>query len=130
MRILTVFTFVFVLLATNANARPAFLAESTAAGSALDAACKAVNMDCSYISRYGLIDLVYDATGKVMFDKASNPYTRNRAEDAEIAKTLTHYYIGTTEQNAKLARNIMANKHLFVNGKLTKAAAKKWKFVE
>ena len=91
-------------------------------------ACKAVAMDCSYNSRYDLIDKIYEASGQVMFDKQSNPYTKDRTDD--LPTNLPRYYIGTAEQNAKLARNILANKELFRDGKLTTTAAKKWKMVK
>ncbi len=118
-------TFVLIVLlvivarATEVQARPAFIAN-------IDNVCVVVQMDCSYTSRYDLIDLVYDATGKVMFNKESNPYTRGAKEDAEVIRMLKRprYYIGTAEQNAKLARNIMANEHLFVKGKLTVAGVR------
>lgn len=91
-------------------------------------ACRAVAMDCSYRSRNELLDEIFSATQKVLFDKRSNPYTRD-IKDTHLVHP-TRFYIGSEEQNAKLARNIMANKKLFVDGKITFQAAKRWKFVE
>ena len=91
-------------------------------------ACAEVQMSCTYNARYDLIDLTFKATGKVMFDKASNPYTKDMKN--EVPSELPRYYIGTLEQNARLARNILANKHLFVDGKLSLTVAKRWRFVK
>lgn len=100
-------------------------------GQTLQEACAEVKMDCSYNNRYDVIDTVFQASGQIMFDKSSNPYTRDMNE--ENFKEFTskpRFYIGTAEQNAKFTRNIIANKALFVDGKLTLAAAKKWKMVK
>jgi|GEM_PF-5930785 len=68
---------------------------------------------------------------QVMFDKQSNPYTRDVPDsDPEMNRKPPAFYIGTTEQNAKLARNILANKRLFKGGKLSPTVAKRWKLVK
>lgn len=72
-------------------------------------ACKLVHTACSYEERYNIIDWIYLKTGQVMFDKA---------------------YIGTAEQNAKLARNIVANRHLFNGGWLPIEAIARWRMVK
>ncbi len=96
----------------------------------INQACAEVRMNCSYNSRYALIDLTYQATGKVMFDKASNPYTKDMKDDSFLDQKPPRFYIGTLSQNEKLARNILANKQLFVDGKLSLTAAKHWQFVK
>ena len=91
--------------------------------------CAAIHMNCSYNSRYNVIDTIYRATGKALFDKASNPFTRDAKDGPELDTKPPRFYIGSLTQNQKLARNIAANKQLFVSGKLSPAAAKKWRFV-
>lgn len=97
--------------------------------SGLDTVCRTVRTSCDYNARYDLIDLVFRTTGQVLFDKESNPYTRNMVDDDGLGSDPPRFYIGTTEQNAKLARNISANKALFRNGILTDENAKKWEMV-
>ena len=100
-------------------------------GQSIKEACAEVKMDCSYNSRYDVIDTIYKSSGQIMFDKFSNPYTKDDKDDnwKEFTK-VPRFYIGTADQNARLARNILANKTLFVDGKLNLAAAKKWKIVK
>ena len=94
-------------------------------------ACAQVKMDCSYNSRYDIIDTIYQSSGQIMFDNFSNPYTKDDKDDNwKKFTSKPRFYVGTADQNAKLARNILANKALFVNGKLTTTAAKKWKIVK
>lgn len=107
-----------LLLSISANAQT----------NSIQDACKTVGMDCGYNSRHNLIDTVYKASGQVLFDKQSNPYTKDLKDN--ILTELPRYYIGTAEQNAKLARNILANRGLFQNGKLSPTTAKKWKTVK
>ena len=98
----------------------------------IQTSCAAVQMNCGYNSRYDLIDTIYRATHKALFDKASNPYTRTMkdSDSVEFKMEPPRFYIGTLEQNQKLARNILANQNLFVNGKISITNAKKWRFVD
>lgn len=107
-----------------------FATSLSAQTNSIQEACMVVGMDCGYNSRYDVIDTIYKASGQVMFDQKSNPYTREMSSaDVSYKLAVPRFYIGTSEQNAKLARNIVANKGLFKNGKLTNTAAKKWKLV-
>jgi hypothetical protein len=108
----------------------AFSLLSTAQAADINQACVEVRMSCTYDARYNLIDLTFKATGKVMFDKASNRYTRDMKDDSFFDQKPPRFYIGTREQNAKLARNILENKQLFINGRLSLMAAKQWRFVQ
>ena len=97
---------------------------------ALKESCAEVQMSCSYNDRYALIDMIYQATGKALFDKASNPYTRDEKDTSALDNMKPpRFYIGTATQNQKLARNILANKSLFAHGKVSLKDAKKWHFV-
>ncbi len=103
----------------------------SAQAATIQEACVEVQMNCGYNSRYDLIDTIYKATGKALFDRTSNPYTRDM-KDEEVRDMNTgfpRFYIGSGKQNQRLARNILANKQLFVNGRLSVANAKKWKFI-
>lgn len=102
----------------------------TAEAADINQVCAEVHMSCTYNARYDIIDTTFKATGKVMFDKASNPYTKDMKDDSFFDQKPPRFYIGTLEQNTKLARNILANKQLFVDGKLTATAAKRWRFVQ
>ncbi len=93
----------------------------------IDEACKAVRMDCSFSSRNDLIDTVYHATGIVMFDWLSSPYATTWHTPLPHEPP-PRYYVMSAPQNEKLARNILANKHLFErNGTLTFNKAKRWR---
>jgi hypothetical protein len=63
--------------------------------------------------------------GVIIFDGTLNPYGDDLPSEYEC-----YYYIGTAKQNAKFVRNIVANKHLFVEGRLRKDAGKNWVIVE
>ena len=102
---------------------------NTASAQNVFTACKAVKMKCDYNSRYELIDTVYTASGQMLFDKQSNSYTR-AMKDEGVKSEPPRFYIGEPDQNAKLSRNILANRNLFKDGKLTTDAAKRWNMVK
>jgi len=59
--------------------------------------------------------------GVIIFDGTLNP----NGDDLPC-----YYYIGTAKQNAKFVRNIVANRHLFIDGRLRKDAREYWVIVE
>ncbi len=99
--------------------------------------CKAVGVPADYNKRYEAIILPLCDAGKMMFDKKSNPYVSERKPFLAVdtmkidGRSIDCYlYIGTGPQNETLKRNILANRHLLVKGKLSLQNAKKWKVVK
>ncbi len=96
--------------------------------------CKELGISPDYGSRMNTIIIPLCTQGVVLFDKTTDPYFLE--EDIPELKTYygtdwdCYFYRGTDEQNAKLVRNIDANRNLFQNGKLTPGAYLHWKIVD
>ncbi len=94
--------------------------------------CEALEIPAEYNARYQAIILPLCEEKVILFDGSLNPYVIDDAADLDLIDKLElscYFYIGTAEQNAKLVRNIVKNRHLFKDGKLTDTAAKKWVIV-
>lgn len=78
----------------------------------------------SYQQRYELLKSLCQE-GVIIFDGSLNPYVDELPNEYSC-----YYYIGTAKQNAKLVRNIVANRHLFVEGRLVEDAGKHWVRIE
>jgi hypothetical protein len=91
--------------------------------------CSALDIPGAYGLRYKEIIFVLDRVGIYIFDPKTNPYWSSGSyTSSDLVKSeLAFVYIGTTEQNEILKRNLIENKDLFVNGKLKNP--KKWKVV-
>lgn len=88
--------------------------------------CKSFGVPGDYNSRYVFIIIPLCERGVVIFDKDPSYYTDNNRE----YNRKCYFYIGTREQNKKLVRNIVKNKHLIKKGRLVPDAAKKWVVVD
>ncbi len=71
-----------------------------------------------YNNRYHNIIIPLCEEGVVIFEEKGN------------TNSSCYKYIGTIAQNAKLARNIIKNRHLFKDGKLLPNAAAQWQIVD
>jgi hypothetical protein len=96
--------------------------------------CKELGIPPDYDSRMKNIVLPLCMQGVVLFGKETDPYFLE--EDIVDLKKIhgadwdCFFYIGTDEQNAKLVRNLEANRNLFKDGKLIPGAYLHWKVVE
>lgn len=106
-----------------------FAVVAPASAQTLAAACRSAGMNCEYNARYELIDQLYHYGRLEMFSCSSNSYTRNMCDSLPETNP-PRWYIGSADQNARLARNIMANRHLFRNGLLRDADVRLWRLVE
>ncbi len=94
--------------------------------------CDALNISKDYQDRYNYIILPLLEGGVILFDGSLNPYV-DKDDDSHLFTTLDlprYFYIGQARQNAKLARNIIKNRHLFKDGKLLPNAAAQWQIVD
>ncbi len=95
-------------------------------------ACKALGLSPEYSDRYDLIILPLCRSGVILFPSAEvnelKEELQQNGRDATYLECLG--YGGSGAENAKLIRNLVANRHLIVNGKLVSGAAKKWKVVK
>lgn len=95
-------------------------------------ACKALGLSPEYSDRYDLIILPLCRSGVILFPSAEvnelKEDLQRNGRDVTYLECLG--YGGSGAENAKLIRNLVANRHLIVNGKLVSGAAKKWKVVK
>ncbi|MDQ5954777.1 MAG: hypothetical protein QG583_705 [Patescibacteria group bacterium] len=96
--------------------------------------CKELGIHADYESRMTNIVLPLCMQGVVLFDKTTDPYFL----EEDIIDLKKHhgadwdcfFYRGTDQQNAKLIRNLNANRNLFQDGKLIPGAYLHWKLIE
>ena len=96
--------------------------------------CKELGISASYESRMAKIVLPLCNQGVVLFGRETDPYFL----ETDIPELKANYgsywdcyfYRGTQEQNAKLIRNINANRDLFQDGALVPGAYMHWKVVD
>ena len=81
-----------------------------------------LGLPSSYGERYSVVILPLYEQGIILFDCSLNPH-----EDGGVSPNC---YIGTVEQNQKLVRNLIANRHLIKDGKLVPTAGERWKVIE
>lgn len=96
--------------------------------------CKKLGIPASYESRMTNIVLPLCMQGVVLFGKETDPYFLE-GDIVDLKKEHGAYwdcffYRGTDQQNAKLIRNLNANRDLFRDGKLVPGAYLHWKIVE
>ncbi len=122
---LSIFTFLF---AFSANVVKAQISADSLEKMNIFQVCKAIGISGVYADRYYEVIVPLCEAGIMLFDAKSNQYA-----DADEVKNNVHscyWYVGSGPQNEKLARNLLANRELFQNGKLIPGAAKKWKIVD
>lgn len=89
--------------------------------------CKTLGIPSEYNKRCSEIILPLCEAGKIIIPANTNPYY---GQVSSVDEGDCYWYIGTGYQNGILKRNILANKNLITNGKLTPENAKKWKIVK
>ena len=97
--------------------------------------CKELGINPDYNKRYEDIILPLCDANKYLFDKTTNPYVSGENANDIIdtkngRKNICYWYIGTSQQNEILIRNLYKNRELIKKGKLTAANAKKWVVVK
>ncbi len=90
--------------------------------------CNYLGITYEYNKRYETIILPLCKNGIILFDKYSNPYTKNLA-DSNFDSPF-YFYIGTAQQNEKLKRNLIANRALIEKGTIPQKNMRKWKTVK
>lgn len=96
--------------------------------------CKELGIPPDYDSRMNNIVLPLCMQGITLFGKETDPYFLEE-DIVDLKKNYgpywdCYFYRGTDEQNAKLVRNINANRDLFQDGALIPGAYLHWKIVD
>jgi hypothetical protein len=91
--------------------------------------CGFLGINYDYNSRCEKIILPLCKVGIILFDKDSNPYVKNESISKDL-KVNWYFYVGTSSQNEKLKRNLIANRKLIRNGTISIKDSKKWKVVK
>ncbi len=121
---------VFVFSLSNLSAQNMSYSEEELLQMSIFELCEALDLPAEYNARYQEIILPLCSQGVIIFDGSLNPYvTEDNYMDIQEYELSCYKYVGTAEQNAKLVRNIVKNRHLFKDGKLTDTADKKWVIV-
>jgi hypothetical protein len=92
--------------------------------------CAVLGVNYDYNNRYERIILPLCKVGIVLFDKNSNPYTKDLPVAVGVENSNWYYYIGTSKQNESLKRNLIANRNLIINGTLSLSNARRWQVVK
>jgi len=90
--------------------------------------CSCLGVTYEYNKRYETIILPLCKNGIILFDKYSNPYTKDLA-DSNFDSPF-YFYIGTVQQNEKLKRNLIANRALIERGTIPQRNMCKWKTIK
>lgn len=92
--------------------------------------CEALDLPAEYNARYQEIILPLCEQGIIIFDGSLNPYvTEDNYLDIQEYGLSCYKYVGTAEQNAKLIRNLVHNRHLIKNGRLAEDL-RTWEIVD
>ena len=93
--------------------------------------CKALGIPSEYNKRYEAIILPLCDVGVHLFDAKTNPNCEgSESLDMYGRLGICYCYVGNSFQNKILIRNLIANRDLLTDGKLTIQNAKHWKVVK